>query len=241
MDSDDWVDLNFVQILVNAIACENADIAFGNFKKVFNDKPDRLYIHGDSNFSTEFFDGKEAFRELFGQNGTSFVIACGKLYKRQLFGNVRFPVGLLHEDEYTTYKLLYSSSKIIFLNIPLYFYFQRENSIMGIAETSSIRALRAKVERFYFIKKSESQNLKELCLKHLCWELLFAYTRDKSDYARTGYSNRKKIFFDFCQCQQEHWKSKAPLIEKLFLKFFSLVPSAYIIYQKLSPVKIRKV
>ena len=56
-----------------------------------------------------------------------------KLYKRSLFidNKIRFPVGRLHEDNFTTYKLFYHADKISFVNKPLYYYVQRSNSIMS--------------------------------------------------------------------------------------------------------------
>lgn len=240
VDSDDWVAEDFVNVLINVIKRENADIAIGNFEKVFNEKLYKNQSPNESNCSIEIFDGKDAFRQLFGKNGVSFVVSWGKLYKKYMFEKKRFPIGLLHEDVYTTYKLLYNSSKVTFLDFPLYFYFQREDSIIGKIKQSSISALRANVERYYFIKESKNQDLKKLCFENLCWDLLFAYGKKNIDFARTGYSNRKDILSDFCQCQQDHWKSDASLIEKIILKFFSLLPSSYIIYRKFSPIKIRK-
>lgn len=241
VDSDDWIDRDFVKILINVILCERADIAFANFKRVSDEKPCKRYTVSKSNNPIEVLDGKVAFRRLLSENGTSLVIAWGKLYKKLLFENVRFPIGLLHEDEYTTYKLLCSSSRIVFLDIPLYFYFQREDSIMGTAKSSSIRALRAKVERYNFIKQHEFLDLKELCLKNLCWELLFAYSKKNLDEKRIGYSSRDGVLNHLRQCQRDHWKSAAPLMEKLILKFLVSFPVFYVVYQKISPLKIRKI
>ena len=58
-----------------------------------------------------------------------FLCAWAKLYKRELFDTVRYPVGRVAEDAFTTYKLYLQSEKIIYLNEPLYYYRLRPNSI----------------------------------------------------------------------------------------------------------------
>ncbi len=57
--------------------------------------------------------------------------AWGKLYKRNLFNNIRFPVGKLYEDIGTIYKVLFKANKIFYINSPKYYYLQRSTSIMG--------------------------------------------------------------------------------------------------------------
>ena len=64
--------------------------------------------------------------------GVEFVVAWNKLYRREFFftpEHIRYPVGRLHEDEFTTYKLLYAANRVVFVKKPLYFYVQREGSI----------------------------------------------------------------------------------------------------------------
>ena len=59
----------------------------------------------------------------------SNVISCAKLYKMELFENIRFPINKIHEDEFTTYKLLYKSKIVSFIHTPIYYYRFNENSI----------------------------------------------------------------------------------------------------------------
>ncbi len=56
--------------------------------------------------------------------------ACSKLYARELFDQVRFPVGKLHEDVGTTYKLIEQCARIAVTSISLYDYYQNDNSII---------------------------------------------------------------------------------------------------------------
>ena len=60
-------------------------------------------------------------------------MACGKLFETSLFETIRFPVGRLHEDEFTTYKLFHFAAQSVISKKQLYYYWQREDSIMGAA------------------------------------------------------------------------------------------------------------
>lgn len=90
----------------------------------------------------EFDDGKEFdknqevkpletidFQEYFTKK--ICVIACAKIYEKSLFENIKFPLGRYHEDEFTTYKVCYEAKKVAYTDSQMYFYRQREGSIMN--------------------------------------------------------------------------------------------------------------
>lgn len=58
-----------------------------------------------------------------------------KLFARTLFADIRFPEGIIHEDEFTLYKVLFQCEEIAYLDSPLYAYYQTETSVMRGAWT----------------------------------------------------------------------------------------------------------
>lgn len=48
--------------------------------------------------------------------------AWNKLYKRQVIGDIRYPKGKIHEDEFTTYKFIYNARKLVYVDISKYNY-----------------------------------------------------------------------------------------------------------------------
>ncbi|MBQ3828277.1 MAG: glycosyltransferase family 2 protein, partial [Prevotella sp.] len=54
-----------------------------------------------------------------------------KLYHKSLFDEIRFPKGLLFEDDYTVYRLLFKSDKVAYSNKITYYYLLRSDSIEG--------------------------------------------------------------------------------------------------------------
>ena len=56
--------------------------------------------------------------------------ACNKLYNVSLFKSLRFPIGKLHEDEFTTYQAIYQAGKVGVTPARLYAYYQNPEGIM---------------------------------------------------------------------------------------------------------------
>jgi len=134
VDADDLIRSDMIEGLLKAAIENNADISLGNFEKCSLE----YGLEKLNNIKKDFLlDVKLLPREyLTGNkfdisNHTLITVAWCKLYKKHLFENIVFPYGKLHEDEFTTYKLLDKSNKIIFVDEPYYFYVQREDSIMS--------------------------------------------------------------------------------------------------------------
>ncbi|MBZ9687728.1 hypothetical protein G9F72_015455 [Clostridium estertheticum] len=56
--------------------------------------------------------------------------ACDKLYKKDLFEDIRYPVGKLYEDMFTTYRLFEKAYCVVFTDYIGYNYLQRIDSIV---------------------------------------------------------------------------------------------------------------
>ena len=236
VDSDDWVANSFIESLIREINNHNADIGVANFIRTTS--PSSAKINPNYSRNIEELDSLQSVKKLWTNNYVTFVTAWGKIYKTSLFSSIRFPKGKIHEDEYTTYKLLYRASKTVFLNTPLYFYFQRDDSIMANVSSDSLRILDAMVDRYHFFKKNNEKEIVGLCLQDLCWDLLFAYGSCKSHTNLHGFSTKKLIKL-YKEAVSDYEKSSISLKHLFFLKFFAFFPFIYLFYRKLSPFKIR--
>ena len=79
----------------------------------------------------EVFSGCTACEGIYRLDGRISIVACGKLYKALLFAKLRFPVGMLHEDNAVTPIACYDAAKAAVVSSELYYYRQRADSIMG--------------------------------------------------------------------------------------------------------------
>lgn len=71
----------------------------------------------------------------------SHSYACNKIFRRELFVNVKFPCGLVFEDVYTIPELLKISKKIATFNQGLYVYCQNDAGITSTAGADQLRLL----------------------------------------------------------------------------------------------------
>ena len=88
-----------------------------------------------------------------------YMVAWGKIYHKSLFNGIEYPKGRLHEDEFTTYKLAYYSGNVGYVDLPYYFYRQREGSIMGQASPKKVADCYVALwERMDFFEKEKATN-----------------------------------------------------------------------------------
>jgi len=127
IDSDDFVEPNYVEILYNLARKYNVQLSISNFLHYYEEKgaekanPQRIE---NSTLSSE-----KAVETMFYQDKFE-TSAWGKLYKKELFGNdIRYPKGLLYEDLPTTYKLILRAKEIAYTNQHTYYYRIRNDSI----------------------------------------------------------------------------------------------------------------
>lgn len=130
IDSDDYIDSKMVEILYNAIKETESDIAIVDYIMLEeNEKAKNNEEINNKLIDYYVFNSKLAIKELFKENSFGNY-AWNKLYKRSLFEEIKFPVGKMMEDLGTTYLLFDNSYKIVYKKIPLYYYIQRNGSIL---------------------------------------------------------------------------------------------------------------
>ena len=144
VDSDDWVEVDYVETLYKKITKYRADIAVGNYYS-FNEAEGMYYFHifGDSYYE-KIYDNVSIFENLYeSQEMKSFALISvwGKLYKADLFKQLRFDIGKLGEDGYLNQKIYLLAEKTIYLNKGLYAYRQREGSSSRIWTEKWMHAL----------------------------------------------------------------------------------------------------
>ena len=144
VDSDDWVEVDYVETLYKKITEYQADIAVGNYYS-FNETEGMYYFHifGDS-YHEKVYDNVSIFENLYeSQEMKSFALISvwGKLYKADLFKQLRFDIGKLGEDGYLNQKIYLLAEKTIYLNKGLYAYRQREGSSSRIWTEKWMHAL----------------------------------------------------------------------------------------------------
>ncbi len=116
----------------------------------------------------------EAMEQLF--RGILFRFSvCNKLFKRTCFDKTYFPVGRIHEDLSTTYKLFAKANQAIFVNHTGYIYVKREQSILtSIYNNKRLEAFIGWDEIIPFIKKI-IHSLKMKCFAAMYFGVLIIF------------------------------------------------------------------
>lgn len=127
VDGDDEILPNFLADLMTAAETTDAEIAICGFFEVYP-KNTRI-AKTKSRQSMTVKTGREAVKDLLIFQKNIEIVTWNKLYKKELFHKVQFPVGKVCEDNLTTYKLLARAKKVVYLDLALYRYFRRNNSI----------------------------------------------------------------------------------------------------------------
>ena len=132
VDSDDWIEPDYVEVLHNKLIGYQADIAIGNYYS-YNEDEAMYYFHVNSeSYYEKLYDNISIFENLYDakqMKSFSLISAWGKLYKSELFDYIRFDKGKLGEDGYINQKLYLLVQKVIYINQGLYAYRQRSGSI----------------------------------------------------------------------------------------------------------------
>lgn len=119
IDSDDYVDNDFIEFLYNQVTTNDVDIAACAFDYVaFNNsksnihKKDKLYI----------FNSHEALVKMCDFNEAFSCICCNKIYKTKLFKDLRFQENIMYEDLCINIELLKKTTKIAYFSTIKYHY-----------------------------------------------------------------------------------------------------------------------
>ena len=163
------------------------------------------------------------------RDGDAYIRSVwGKLFKRELFSNIRFPKGKLYEDMHVNYLLYNKANKIIIFQTSLYYYRKRAGSIMNTTASSTF-ALEAEEKRYAFLKEHGKVSIAKYSLPSLCWDYLLLYSKNVSN-AKNKFLHYSKEYFQNSPKKNAHY---------FYLKLFSICPFIYYLLRKISPWHIR--
>ena len=147
VDSDDYLHPNYLQTMLDTAKKEAADLIICDFIRVDEQGNIMELNHG-------FFDfASEDKRKLFSCLHTNWhvTVAWNKLYTKHIFSQLRFAVGKIHEDSFAIHHVLWNCKRAAFVPDGLYYYRQRNTSIMATETPVSILdGFEATVERLEF-------------------------------------------------------------------------------------------
>jgi len=156
IDGDDWVHYEYLQRMYNAVIANGVNLCVCCFVRTDNNDADIR----NENFPVEIYEPEK----LYTTYRVTSIVAWGKLYKKECFLNVRYPVGKIHEDEFTTYKIIFKNERIAFISAQMYFYFNNSDGItQGCWSIDRLNKLLALFEQLNFFRKNGYKNAETKC------------------------------------------------------------------------------
>ena len=159
LDSDDYIEPNTIQVLLEQQKKENADIVISNFYYTYSEHED---IANSFYKKKIIFNNYDAMKALI--NGKLETFAWGKLIRTNIVKKYLFPKGKRFEDHYWTHYIFGEAKNIVFIPNPTVHYRQRENSISYTYNLARLDVLDGWIDRKEYLEKYYPE-LVEICMQ----------------------------------------------------------------------------
>lgn len=212
IDSDDYIALDFFETLYNTMQAEKSDIVECSVVKFYDDNHFDEY---KDDLSIKNMCTQDGLVSLITENPFKQHV-WNKLYKADLVLDVPYAVGNLNEDEFWTYQIFGRAKIVTRIYKTMYYYFQREGSIMG--ESYNLRrldALEGKYNRQKYIESNfpEITRLSKIdfyasCIFAYQSVLKFMHGSDKRKARLIIKKYRKEYNLNFAEIKTIHGSAK---------------------------------
>lgn len=223
VDSDDFIDEHMIESMVSLSEVYNADIVICSWKIIRGHDIQKSHF----TMSERVLTPEEAIKVLLNPKGFD-NFAWNKMFRKELFESIIFPVGKVMEDLATIYKLILKANRIAITPLPLYLYDIHSDSI-----TSRLYdQINPDVFDIY-VKRKDDLLLKYPNLRNLILSNFFLACRDNFMIAVRSTVRfekfEKKMLLEmrnnykyFLICHSNNWNSKFSCL------FLCLFPYIYI-------------
>lgn len=150
VDSDDWLHPEYLSILMNGIIENDVKISVCNYKRITTETPYENFDNIDYELTSP--------EDFLLNHSWQYNYAWGKLYHKDVFKDIQYPVGKNFEDAFTTYKTLHKCEKIAYTELQLYYYLRNDQGISRSAwKPSELVIFEAMQEQLQFYKDNGLQ------------------------------------------------------------------------------------
>lgn len=218
VDQDDFIHPKMYELLLtNLIDCD-ADISICDYSKIYDCSYNNYLSKNLDKQNIYTYSRLEALKNLLNKNYLTTVVPWNKIYKKELFKNVRYPVGKTADDEFVIHHIIQSANKIVYTDLVLYYYFHNTNSItnkqFNLSRLDGLTAIKDRIKLFQEQKYDDLLPLSLYIYLHLIIKNYFLVKM------HLPYENKvlKKLKLEFNIC----YKNNIGLISKENRKEFTL-------------------
>lgn len=243
VDSDDCIDVKFIEILLMTALKYHVQLVIGAYKKFM----DEFQVIETKNtvFDSQpvhQYSAREAMLNMLYRRELP-MYSHGKLYDKNLFQTVRFPKGRLYEDVAVTWETVKQVDRLIYIDTPLYYYRQRKGSIVNASFYTG------KMDQAYMAKNimdevaDDAERYQAAVSKYFfCLADLYAQIDSKHGEERRFLKSELKKYARTVQKNKENDKAIRLLaaVGKINIYFIRVLGKGYKHYNRFRWKKIRK-
>ena len=213
VDSDDYIEPNMYEELLNAIKKNSCDISICSFTNVYEDGTKKKK-HKDDTIE-EIWTPTRCLYQLYEPDQDIMSLAWNKLYKRKVWDNIRYPEHRIYEDAYVITDIIDVIDKAFFMSKSLYNRQMRQESIMGKSKKITEKNL-----MILDVFKKRCEKYEGIADKVLYSKMVDEYMHSLIAYYKQVeeiLNNRKiceSIYNDFTRCYKKHKN----VVKKMSLK-----------------------
>lgn len=191
IDSDDYIDKDMFELLHRNIIKEKADLSICGIYQCYEGKKPSI-----NKPWYRILESEEAIRIAF--EGKIFSVnAVNKLYKRELFENLRYPEGKTTEDAFVIVDILSECKKIVATAEQKYYYFHREGSITTIKSAANCFDCIEAYRRNKNLIDKNYPKISDVAMSSYCWSYFYALDRLLFAQDRAQYVAEEKDIIQF--------------------------------------------
>lgn len=234
IDSDDWILSDAFEYLLSVIEKTQSDVVSADYAFTEGD-----VVYANSDYKEIVIEGTDNILKFYLEQDilhkkNDFPVWI-KLYRKDLFNDIRFPNGKIYEDTITNYKILSKCKRYVKSTRIIYAYYQRPQSI-----TKS----RLTIKNFDLIDVSKEMlklsvnnpELKDLCQRKIAmayFSLLSIYIRYGTDLS---FSEVDRIVSEYKLLKQYYLRTERRIIIHLIsfciCKNIKLTRRIYLCFRK---------
>lgn len=176
VDSDDYIHPKMYEHMIHVMYEKDADMVVCGFQEIYEENKvyESLSFEKMREETPNIVENDDIPAQLKIRD-VQTVVQWNKLYKKNIFEDLRYPNGRVHEDVFVIHQELWKCKKVAYLTNPYYYYVQRKDSIMHAVSEKNLRdTIDGYEERIAFYDerccKSAADQAAEMLLTYILWK-----------------------------------------------------------------------
>ena len=117
VDSDDYINERMYEVLLSNCLKYGAEVSVCRLARF---EGESAFVESKQSDKINVISAREALINMHGRDGQVYTIPCNKLYRKDLFEGLRYPLNKINEDEFLTYKVMDNAKRIALTEEVLY-------------------------------------------------------------------------------------------------------------------------